>query len=280
MQPRAVLGIDAAWTLTRPSGVALVKKFPIGWKLVAVATSYQRFHALADSRQLAEDRPSGSRPDALALLSSASALVGHPVDLVAIDMPLARTPIVGRRFADNAVSKAYGGRKCGTHTPSALRPGRISDDLREGFEGAGYQLSTDTIAPLGLIEVYPHPALVELAGASKRLPYKVAKVAKYWPSATPEKRRDNLYLQWSEIVARLEQEISGVKAALPNLGLKASGRTVKAYEDALDAIICAWVAICALEDRAMPYGDKHSAIWIPRHRHVSDQEIKSEPLAE
>jgi predicted RNase H-like nuclease len=148
------------------------------------------------------------------LLASASRLCGGSVELVAIDMPLARLPIVGRRASDNAVSKAYGGRKCGTHTPNALRPGRISDYVRESFELAGYILQTDVERPAGLIEVYPHPALVELAGTSIRLPYKVAKVRTYWPSANPAERRVRLFQQWSGIVALLEEEIAGVKAAL------------------------------------------------------------------
>jgi predicted RNase H-like nuclease len=260
---RAVLGIDAAWTLTQPSGVAVAVELHDEWHLVAASTSYQRFQALADSRQPAEERPSGSSADASALLASASMLCGRPVDLVAIDMPLSRSPIVGRRTSDDAVSRAYGGRKCGTHSPSASRPGRISVDLKNGFERAGYPLRTDTIAPKGVIEVYPHPALVELAGASERLPYKASKVRSYWPSADPPERRDRLYKQWSEIVTLLEGEIAGAKAALPRLDLNATGIQMKAYEDALDAIICAWVAVCALEGRAIAFGDEQSAIWIP-----------------
>jgi predicted RNase H-like nuclease len=139
---RAVLGIDAAWTPSQPSGVALAVEFADGWRLKAATASYQRFHALADKRQPPEERAAGSTPDAPALLASALILCGRPIDLVAIDMPLARMPIVGRRLADNAVSKAYGARKCGTHTPSALRPGPLSDGLREGFERAGYLLQT------------------------------------------------------------------------------------------------------------------------------------------
>ena len=262
-QMRAVLGIDAAWTLTQPSGVAVAAELHDGWHLIAAAASYQRFQALVDDRHPAEKRPSGSLPNASTLLASASALCGRPVDLVAIDMPLARSPIVGRRTSDNAVSRAYGGRKCGTHTPSTSRPGRISSDLREAFERAGYPLLTDTIAPLGAIEVYPHPALVELAGASERLPYKASKVRSYWPLASPPERRVRLYRQWSEIVALLEGEITGVGAAMPRLELNAVGMEVKAYEDALDAIICAWVGVCALDGRATPFGDEHSAIWIP-----------------
>jgi hypothetical protein len=46
---RAVLEIDAAWTLTQPSSVALAVER--GWHLIAaVVASYQRFQALADSR--------------------------------------------------------------------------------------------------------------------------------------------------------------------------------------------------------------------------------------
>jgi hypothetical protein len=87
---RAVLGIDAAWTLAQSSGVAVAAEFHDGWHLIAASTSYQRFQALADNCQPAEERPSGSSPDALALLASASMLCGRPVNLVAIDMPLAR----------------------------------------------------------------------------------------------------------------------------------------------------------------------------------------------
>lgn len=259
---RAVLGIDAAWTLTQPSGVAAAAEFHDGWHLIAASTSYQRFHALANGRS-AEERPLGSPVDAPALLASASMLCGRPIDIVAVDMPLARTPIVGRRESDNAVSRVYGARKCGTHSPSALRPGPISDGLRAVFGQAGYALLTTAVEPVGLIEVYPHPALVELAGATERLPYKVSKVRRYWPLETAPERRRRLIQQWSEIVALLEGEIAGVKAALPVLDVNAAGYQLKAYEDALDAVICAWVAVCVLEGRAIPYGDENSAIWIP-----------------
>jgi predicted RNase H-like nuclease len=191
-------------------------------------------------------------------------LCGHSIDLVAIDMPLALEPIVGGRASDNAVSAAYGARKCGTHTPSANRPGRISDDLRSAFEAAGYPLLTRLVRPPGVIEVYPHPALVELASAHERLPYKASKVGRYWPSDTPERRRELLYREWKGIVTLLECQITGVGAALPMLDQQASGHNRKAYEDMLDAVVCCWVAVCALEGCAIPFGDDCSAIWIPR----------------
>jgi hypothetical protein len=45
---RAVLGIDAVWTLSQPSGVAVMNETSTGWRFVAAEASYQRFHALAD----------------------------------------------------------------------------------------------------------------------------------------------------------------------------------------------------------------------------------------
>jgi hypothetical protein len=45
---RAVLGIDAAWTLSQPSGVAVMNETSTGWRLVAAEASYQRFDARAN----------------------------------------------------------------------------------------------------------------------------------------------------------------------------------------------------------------------------------------
>ena len=261
---RAVLGIDAAWTVTQPSGIALVSENAAGWHVKAVAPSYEQFHAHARGQVATNKRPSGSMPNARGLLNSALAFLGDPVDLVAIDMPLARTPITERRVSDNAVSKAYGGRYCGTHSPNAHRPGGTSDKLREDFERAGYPLRTTRFRPSGVIEVYPHPALVELAGASRRLPYKYSKTTKYWPGIARSERLDRLRGQWVEISELLERQIAGVLDALPEPAPDATGAELKAYEDALDAVVCAWVGICALEGKAVPFGDENSAIWIPQ----------------
>jgi predicted RNase H-like nuclease len=260
---RTVLGIDAAWTSGRPSGVALASETPQGWQLIAAASSYHQFLAMVEPGLVHETRPSGSIPQAKALLEAASILSRCPINLVAIDMPLSHVAITGRRVADDAVSRAYGSRKCGTHTPSVLRPGPISDALRAEFGECGYPLQTSEAQSPGLIEVYPHPALVELASAPERLPYKAAKVRAYWPTSATTDRRIRLYRQWAGIVALLEGEISGVLAVLPPLRPDASGWEMKAFEDKIDAVVCAWVAICALGGRALPFGDHQSAIWIP-----------------
>lgn len=262
---RSVLGVDAAWTLTQPSGVALaVEELAGTWRVMAAAPSYRHFQSLPNGINEVGTRPQGSSIDVPALLDAARKIGGCSITLVAIDMPLASTPISRRRVSDNLISQVYGGRKCGTHSPSSLRPGALSDTLRKGFEQSGYPLCTQSIRTPGLIEVYPHPALVELANAPQRLPYKVAKAKRYWPSATPSERRSKLLEQWRSIVDLLEAEVSGVTHVLPPLEHTASGVYCKAYEDILDAVVCAWVGVCALKGSAQPFGDHDSAIWIPR----------------
>lgn len=269
---RSVLGIDAAWTASQPSGLALVEQARGGWTLRAIGASYAHFHASALDPRPDIARPVGSRPDAEALLATCRALTGRTPDLVAIDMPLSRGQILGRRVSDIKVSKRYGARKCATHSPSAQRPGLISDKLRMEFEACGYSLRTAfggsarAVETPGLIEVYPHPALVELTGAAERLPYKLSKIGKYWrtePGLTPPQRRERLFTQWRLIAAALEERIEGVSRHLPEIAEGASGLELKAHEDALDAIVCAWVGVCALEGVADAFGDADSAIWIP-----------------
>lgn len=259
---RVVLGIDAAWTEREPSGVALIADDGSGWRLLEVAASYAEF--LRDRTLLHQIlRHRGSIPDAGALISAAAAKAGAGIDLVAVDMPLATVPITGRRLSDNLISSEYGARHASTHTPSSARPGKISDELREDFGRVGFPLATTALVNRSLIEVYPHPALIELATAQRRLPYKVSKIRKYWPDEKPEMRRQNLVEVWKGIVTLLDAQIQGVSSLLPSPSLGAAGHEMKAYEDALDAVVCAWVGACALDKRAMAYGDETSAIWVP-----------------
>lgn len=137
---RAVLGIDAAWTEREPSGVALIVDRGSGWRLLEAVASYAAF--ARDGKDVDPIvRHRGSVPDAPLLLAAAHEKLGAPVDVVAIDIPLSLTPIIGRRASDNMISSEYGARHASTHTPSVTRPGRLSDELRIGFEAAGYPLA-------------------------------------------------------------------------------------------------------------------------------------------
>jgi len=266
MTKRAILGVDAAWTESQPSGVALAVETEGGWRLAAVEASYGHFVGRANGDALGE-RPHGSKPDAAMLLGAARQLCGRRVDLVAVDMPMARRPIVGRRPCDTAISKRYGGKGAATHSPSAERPGKVSDALRAGFEALGYRLCT-ALPARGLIEVYPHPALIEFMNETRRLAYKAGKTLIYWPDVSSDNRRLKLRAVWSRIVEALERRIEGAAAALPPPSHDIRGWRLKAYEDKLDAVVCAAVAIAALDGKAEPHGDESAAIWVPNGANV------------
>jgi predicted RNase H-like nuclease len=258
---KSVLGIDAAWTSRNNSGVALVVRDGGNWRLLACASSYREFMGDPDT----EHWPDAKMPDAGALIAACRRFGPFKPELVAVDMPMARYPIAGRRPADDAVSREYGTRWCSTHTPSKDRPGGISDRLRADFHREGYPLATNWLAGACLIEVYPHPALIELTASERRLCYKVQKQRKYWKDASRQERLSNLIAVWSLIISSIEIHIAGISKwiPLPNCGEYVPVRDLKAFDDRLDAVICAWVGVCVLEDRARPLGDSDSAIWIP-----------------
>jgi len=260
-----ILGIDAAWTSTEPSGIALLRGDGAVWQCLAVAPSYASFIAAATGTAVEwSTKPAPGLPDVSEILEAATMILGGAsVDLVTADMPVATSPITCRRVADDAISRAFGGRGCAVHTPSSQRPGSIADLLRADLAMRGFSLATTATSPgshPALVEVFPHTALLKLLGASYRVPYKIAKVAKYWPSLLPAERLRNVLTEWHNILAALGQVIGGVALALPAAG-GASG--LKRYEDAIDALVCGWVGVEYLAGRAVPYGDATAAIWTP-----------------
>jgi predicted RNase H-like nuclease len=252
---QVVLGIDAAWTTAQPSGIALVARGTARWRCLAVAPSYPSFLARAVDWRA---KPAGGTADCAALIDACIAIAGAPPDVIAIDMPLAHVPITARRPADNLVSSAFGRFGLGVHTPSAERPGPLADAMHAGFAARGYRLATTKPLRRSLIEVFPHAAVIQLLDADYRVPYKLARAAKYWPERTADERRAAIVAAWRKIRRALARDIDGVELRVPARGPLAQ---LKRYEDALDAVVCAWVGIRYLEGKACAYGDTTSAVW-------------------
>ena len=263
----SVLGIDAAWTARNPSGVALVRTNPNqGWECVALAPSYDAFVALSECNPVQwDERPSGGKPKPKRLLKATEKLLcGQQVTVVSVDMPLSNTPITGRRAADRAISREFGRNWCGAHSPSATRPGTVSDRLRESLASLGYRLAVSEREASAVIEVYPHPALLRLLQRERRVPYKVGNSLKYWPGLSRNQRADRLIKKFRLIYEGLTSVIQGIPKFLPASPYRGSLASLKRYEDTLDALICAWVGTQYLDNCAHAYGDQHAAIWVPR----------------
>lgn len=264
-----LLAIDAAWTASEPSGIALVASCAKGWRCVALAPSYDAFLALASGTPVDWTRPrfSGSVPDVDGLLAGAGRLAGAPVDLVTVDIPIATVPITGRRAADDAVSRAFGGRGCSAHTPNPTRPGLLGASLSAAFAAAGFPIATAaakvTVAH-HLLEVYPHPALLALLRRSYRIPYKVAKTRRYWPSCSRVQRIGALLAEFQAIHDKLLVLFGSLGLPLPQVSSIQTLSSLKRYEDALDALVCAWVGSQYMQGKTVAFGDHTAAIWCPQ----------------
>ncbi len=264
-----ILGIDAAWTLRQPSGVALAKSVGRKWRVVAVAPSYDTFLGLGAGTPVdwnARSHP-GSTPPVEQLLSAAADLAGAPVDIVTIDMPVATTPIRSRRAADNQISSRFGAQGCSTHSPSSERPGRIGRNLTAAFAALGYPLATSRTRAgtlRRLLEVYPHPALLELLPCETRFKYKVSKSRRHWKETTVLQRYELLLRQFARIHDALRRELGPLPLALPSPEPANSLSSLKRFEDALDALVCVWVGARYLSGRVNAYGDDTAAVWCPQ----------------
>lgn len=263
-----ILALDAAWTATEPSGIALVEGGPVGWRCVALAPSYDEFFAQAEGK--ATDWSSkafgGTQPDGPRLLGAAQSLAGEPADLITLDMPVATLPFSSRRVADGMISVEFGSRWCSVHTPNAVRPGPLGARLSSAIRASGYELAT-TATPAAetkrLVEVYPHPALLSLLKRAHRVPYKVGKSRKCWPKLNVRDRIAALLGEFNSIYLELEKVFGPLSFDLPSPDDVPSLAHLKRYEDALDALVCAWVGVEYLQSRTIALGDETAAIWCP-----------------
>ena len=272
-----VLGIDSAWKRENPSGVAFIELVGKGTaRLIRLARSYQEFVSggISQYEDWLASLPTGNAP-LKQVLHQAERSVGTRPKVVSLDIPLAPESIVGRRCADTAISREYGGRKAAAHSPTSNRPGKVSVEIFQALKGAGY-----TWAHEGhnegtpddhdwFFETYPHPAVIELMGLQERLPYKVGKRARYWRGEKPEVRWLKLVRNMDRLREYLGGEIDGLGRVMISAQELLDRRSspfverMKGLEDALDAAVCALVAARFLEGRVHPFGDSKSAIWIP-----------------
>ncbi|MEO1671027.1 MAG: DUF429 domain-containing protein, partial [Cyanobacteria bacterium J06631_2] len=118
----------------------------------------------------------------------------------------------------------------------ALRTTGFSQSLlTKGFQHA------PTIEPRQLgryqIEVFPHPATINLFGLERILKYKKGRLA--------DRRGELIKLRGyiTDILPELEPALSlASEALIPAIAIKQTGKELKAIEDRLDSILCAYVA--------------------------------------
>jgi predicted transcriptional regulator/predicted RNase H-like nuclease len=273
-----VLGVDTAWTPGEPSGVVLLN-YEKGSKPVIgrAGRSYREFCTVGGPSW--DDSVTGSQPELHEILRACAV----DVDVVSLDIPLSPIEITGRRCADNAISKEYGSRGAGTHTPSSERPGPISASIftqltASGFRWTGQDRSVENHV---FIEVYPHTAIIELFGYDYRFPYKVQKRGRYWPDLSTAERKHRVIENLVELRGRLTEEISNVPDFLPLLDPRKPYRDkfLKGYEDLLDALVCGLVGHFYLKGETVAFGDgADGVIWVPKRGQMAEP-VKKELIS-
>jgi predicted RNase H-like nuclease len=77
-------------------------------------------------------------------------------------------------------------------------------------------------------------------------------------------RINRLLAQFADIRTAVDRDIDGACIALPEPESVTSLSSLKRYEDALDALVCGWVAAQFAQGNAIPYGDTTAVVWVPR----------------
>ena len=180
---------------------------------------------------------------------------------IAVDAPLIINNQTGQRDCENQIGRVYGARHASCHTSNTtLYPEARSVQLSEALVKNGFDHLGNN---KWLIECYPHPAIIEIFGLPERLKYKKGSVAER-KSGQQTLAELILDLRKSTILKLVVDEC--VSQVLNYNYINAlRGQKLKSNEDALDAIVCLYIAgLYAIKHDGRTCGDVGAGyVWIP-----------------
>lgn len=164
---------------------------------------------------------------------------GHP-GMVAVDAPTVIPNETGMRLCDRLAHKHFGRYHAGCYPANLSRP-FASRTLGFGLslETKGFNHAPTIISQQPgryQIEVFPHPAMVHLFELERILKYKKGSLAE----RRPELARLRQYI--CDRLPYLEPALDTTRGNVPLPAIPEGGAALKAVEDQLDSLICAYVA--------------------------------------
>lgn len=215
------IGLDLAWSRANPSAaVALAwddrQAYPVSWEA-----------SLGGDEEILDflDKAAGDGPA-----------------LIAVDAPLVVPNEDGMRTCDRELSRFYRRAQGQAYPANRRRLAPVRGEiLVEKLEALGFRHSPLVQAQRPgrqVIEVFPHPAAVELFGLSRILRYK-ARTGRSYELRWAELQRFRELLQ--SLGKREPAMDTGEVLAPDPYGLR--GRSLKRLEDLLDALFCAYIAL-------------------------------------
>lgn len=218
------IGVDLAWqSATNHSGIAVARGNSRGATLICYSEGISSLEAVQDY------------------------ILGHSATdtVVAIDAPLIINNVTGQRPCERLISRRFWRFGAAAHSSNLTlypNPGsvRLAQALRAaGFSHEVYPAADKQRGGRWFFEVYPHPAQVTLFDLDWIIKYKKGRVA--------EKRQGLRRLQHylGEVLsAAYPPMTTGGRDSLLDQNVEAlRGRTLKHYEDVLDAYFCAYLAL-------------------------------------
>lgn len=217
------IGIDLAWSDNNPSGVAAIRD----GRLVASAGGLSKMSEILDFVGDHLSRRHGS--------------------IVAVDAPLRVPNETGIRACDRALSADWRRYQAGAYPANrkllerdgVVRGEALTAALSERFKFYESDVIPRRTKARLVCEVYPHPALVSLFGLDRTLKYKRGRGRSFEERWSEFDR----YRRLLRKLRKADPRLRGTRRLLKSTqvyGLR--GAALQAYEDALDAITCAYIA--------------------------------------
>ena len=217
------IGIDLAWSERNLTGAAVIRD----GRLVAYTGSLRRTSEVVDFVGAHLSRRNGS--------------------IVAVDAPLRVPNETGSRACDRSLTAEWRRYHAGAYPANRqllardgiVRGEALTAALTERFKFIESDVIPRRTKARLVCEVYPHPALVSLFGLERVLKYKRGRGRSYeerWPEYERYRSLLRSLRQADPPLRRTRQFLKGTEVA----GLR--GSALQAYEDALDALTCAYIA--------------------------------------
>jgi predicted RNase H-like nuclease len=161
--------------------------------------------------------------------------------LIAVDAPTIINNPTGMRLADKLTHKHFGRYHAGCYPANlGLKFAPRTTGFSQSLLTRNFQ-HAPAIEPQQLgryqIEVFPHPATINLFGLERILKYKKGRLT--------DRRKELTKLRGyiTDILPKLEPSLSlSSLNYLPAIATQQTGKELKAIEDRLDSLICAYIA--------------------------------------
>ena len=218
------IGVDLAWSENNPTGMAIFEGDKKKAKLLSTRL------VLSDKEIIDYITESAKNKDAL----------------IAIDAPLIVPNEEGRRIAEEEVGYLFRKYNAGAHPANRRRlssfTGKIrGEEISKLLEKEGFKHDPKLKKfekGRKFFEVYPHPSIVVLFNLDKILQYK-AKPKRDYEFRWKEFKK---YQKYMKDLEKLRPSFVVSKDILNKNVKKLKGKSLKNYEDILDAIFCSYIA--------------------------------------